>query len=93
MQSNQGLYPEKAPEERLDSNLLQKNNNLRIFEDIKAASDYPSKNGEKSPLIEKKMPQIMTKFFIGGVPPCMDKDRLAELFRDAKESSNLPPCQ
>jgi hypothetical protein len=93
MQSNQGLYPQKAPEERLDSYLPQKNNNLRIFEDIKVASDYPFKNGEKSPLIEKKMPLIMTKFFIGGVPPCMDKDRLAELFRNAKESANLPPCQ
>jgi hypothetical protein len=93
MQSNQGLYPKKAPEERLDSNLPQKNNNLCIFDDIKVASDYPFKNGEKSPTIEKKTPHIMTKFFIGGVPPCMDKDSLAELFRNAIESANLPPCQ
>ena len=38
MHSNQGLYPEKEHEERLDSYLPQKNNNLRIFEDIKVAS-------------------------------------------------------
>jgi hypothetical protein len=39
------------------------------------------------------MPSIITKLFIGGVPPCMDKDSLADLFMEAKEISNLPPCK
>jgi hypothetical protein len=93
MHNNQGLYPEKAPEEKHDSNLPKIDMNLSIFDDINVADDYPSKGGEKSPLIEKKTPSIITKLFIGGVPPCMDKDSLADLFMEAKETSNLPPCK
>ena len=67
--------------------------NLSIFDDIKVADYYPSKDGEKSPLIEKKTASIITKLFIGGVPPCMDKDSLADLFMEARETSNLPACK
>jgi hypothetical protein len=78
MHLNQGSHPLWAPESQSDPNLPEINMNLSIFEKIKVRDDYPSYGGEKSLFVEKRMPSIITKLFIGGVPPCMDKDGLAD---------------
>ena len=93
MHLNPGHAPDKSPERTLDSNFPQINKTLSIFEDISVANDYQCKKVEKGSTNEKKLPSSITKFFIGGVPPCMDKETLADLFLKAKENSNLAPCR